>query len=77
MKKEAHHIHLTPRDEANNHRKGKVRRHIERIFAHLKHWQGYRRVRYWGLAKNQWELTLKAVAYNLKRLVKLLELQTA
>lgn len=77
LKKEAHHIHLTPRDEADNRRKSKVRRHIERIFAHLKHWQGYRRVRYLGLAKNQLELTLKAVAYNLKRLVKLMELQTA
>lgn len=77
LKKEAHHIHLTSRDEANNRRKGKVRPHIERIFAHLKHWQGYRRVRYLGLAKNQWKLTLKAVAYNLKWLVKLIELQTA
>jgi IS5 family transposase len=77
LKKEAHHIHLTPRDEAANRRKSQVRRHIERIFAHLKHWQGYRRVRYLGLAKNQLELTLKAVAYNLKRLVKLIELQTA
>jgi len=77
LKKAAHHIQLTPRDEANNHRKSQVRRHIERIFAHLKHWQGYRRVRYLGLAKNQLELTLKAVAYNLKRLAKLLEGQTA
>lgn len=77
LKKEAHHIHLTPRDEADNQRKGKVRRHIERIFGHLKQWQGYRRVRYLGLAKNQLELTLKAVAYNLKRLAKLLELQNA
>ena len=77
LKKEAHHIHLTPRDETSNRRKGKVRRHIERIFAHLKQWQGYRRVRYLGLAKNQLELTLKAVAYNLKRLAKLLELQNA
>lgn len=77
LKKEAHHIHLTPRDEADNQRKSKVRRHIERIFAHLKQWQSYRRVRYLGLAKNQLELTLKAVAYNLKRLAKLLEGKTA
>lgn len=77
MKQEAHHSQLTPRDPANNHRKRQVRRHIERIFAHLKHWQGYRRVRYLGLAKNQLELTLKAVAYNLKRLAKLLEGHTA
>jgi transposase, IS5 family len=64
-------------DGANNHRKSQVRRHIERIFAHLKHWQGYRRVRYLELAKNQMELTLKAVAYNRKRLAKLLAGQTA
>jgi IS5 family transposase len=76
LKKEAHHIHLTPRDAAANRRKSQVRRHIERIFAHLKHWQGYRRVRYLGVVKNQLELTLKAVAYNLKRLVKLIEPQT-
>jgi IS5 family transposase len=77
LKKGGYHIHLTARDHANNRRKGKVRRHIERIFAYWKHWQGYRRVRYRGLAKNQLELTLKAVAYNLKRLAKLLEVQPA
>jgi IS5 family transposase len=68
MKKGAHHIKLSTRDQRNNRSKARVRRHIERIFAHLKHWQGYRRVRYLGLARNQLELTLKAVAYNLKRL---------
>jgi hypothetical protein len=45
-----------------------VQPRARRHFAHLKHWQGYRRVRYRGLAKNQLELTVKAVAYNLKRL---------
>jgi IS5 family transposase len=68
LKKGAHHIKLSDRDQENNRRKSKVRRHIERIFAQLKQWQHYRRVRYLGLAKNQLELTLKAVAYNLKRL---------
>ena len=68
MKKGAHHIKLSRWDRSNNQRKAKVRRQIERIFAHLKHWQRYRRVRYLGLARNQLELTLKAVAYNLKRL---------
>jgi IS5 family transposase len=67
LKKEAHHIQLTAKDRVNNHRKGLVRRHIERIFAHLKKGQHYRPVRYLGLARNQLELTLKAVAYNLKR----------
>ena len=54
-----------------------MRTNIERIFAHLKQWQNYRRVRYLGLVKNQLELTLKAVAYNLKRLAKILEQQAA
>jgi Transposase and inactivated derivatives, IS5 family len=68
MKKGARNIKLTAWDRRNNRSKGRVRRNIERIFAHFKHWQGYRRVRYLGLARNQLELTLKAVAYNLKRL---------
>jgi len=72
LKKEAHHIQLTAEDRKQNHEKGLVRRQIERIFAHLKKWQHYRRVRYLGLAKNQLELTLKAVAYNLKRLAGIL-----
>jgi IS5 family transposase len=71
LKKGAHHIKLTADDHARNARKGRRRRHIERVFAHLKQWQRYRRVRYLGLAKNQLELTLKAVAYNLKRLAAL------
>lgn|SRR5262245_46954712 len=76
LKKEAHHIQLTDKDRENNARKGWVRRQIERVFAHLKQWQHYRRVRYLGLARNQLELTLKAVAYNLKRLTTIVELQS-
>jgi transposase, IS5 family len=77
LKKPAHHIKLSPKDVKANHKKGLVRRNIERIFAHLKQWQGYRRARYLGLAKNQLELTLKAVAYNLKRLSKIIQLESA
>jgi IS5 family transposase len=68
LKKGAHHIKLTEDDLERNARKGRHRSHIERVFAHLKQWQGFRVVRYLGLAKSQLELTLKAVAYNLKRL---------
>jgi IS5 family transposase len=75
-KKGARHIKLTPWDHRNNRRKQGVRRHIERVFAHLKKWQHYRKVRYLGVVKNQLELTLKSVAYNLKRLVGIVELQT-
>jgi IS5 family transposase len=77
LKKGAHHIKLSPRDLKLNHKKGLVRRNIERIFGHLKQWQGYRRARYLGLTKNQLELTLKAVTYNLKRLAKIIELKMA
>jgi len=77
LKKGAHHIKLSAQDHENNRSKSRVRTHIERIFAHLKQWQNYRRVRYLGLVKNQLELTLKAVAYNLKRLAKILEKQIA
>ena len=67
IKKGARHTKLTEQDRADNQRKSDVRRGIERIFAHWKQWQHYRRGRYLGLARNQLELTLKAVAYNLKR----------
>ena len=77
LKKGAHHIKLSTQDHENNRRKSRVRTNIERIFAHLKQWQNYRRVRYLGLVKNQLELTLKAVAYNLKRMAKILEQQNA
>jgi IS5 family transposase len=77
LKKEAHHIQLTAGDREHNHQKGLVRRQIERVFAHLKKWQHYRRVRYLGLARNQLELTLKAVAYNLKRLAGILAMPSA
>jgi IS5 family transposase len=69
LKKAAHHIKLTPEDHERNARKNRKRRLIERVFAHFKQWQRYRRVRSLGLVKNQLELTLKAVAYNLRRFV--------
>lgn len=77
LKKGATHIKLRPEDHHQNYLKGLVRRNIERIFGHFKQWQGYRRVRYLGLARNQLELTLKAVAYNLKRLARIMELERA
>ncbi|MDR3564362.1 MAG: IS5 family transposase [Negativicutes bacterium] len=73
LKKGATHIKLTAEDQLRNARKSKKRDHVERIFAHLKKWQHFRRVRYLGLVKTQLELTLKAVAYNLRRLVSLAE----
>jgi len=77
LKKGAHHIKLTAQDLKANRQKSLVRRHIERVIGHLKQWQNYRRVRYLGLIRNQLELTLKAVAYNLKRLARIVERQSA
>lgn len=77
LKKAARWIELKDDDVVENVEKARVRRHIERVFAHLKQWQNYRRVRYLGLARNQLELTLKAVAYNLKRMANLLRGQSA
>jgi IS5 family transposase len=71
LKKGGYHIKLTEQDQADNARKSRRRQHIERIFAHFKKWQDYRRVRYLGLVKNQLELTLKSIAYNFKRLAAL------
>ena len=71
MKKAHKSRQLTAEEHARNGRRSLKRRLIERVFAHFKKWQHYRRVRYLGLLKNQLELTLKAVTYNLRRLVTL------
>lgn len=49
----------------------RIRAGIERTFAHLKTVLGYRTARYKGWDKNQTHLDLLAIAYNLKRIVRL------
>jgi IS5 family transposase len=71
LKKSHRYYPLTEQDKERNREKSRQRQPIERVFAHFKRWQGYRFARYMGLAKNQLELTLKAVTYNLRRLVSL------
>ena len=46
---------------------GVIRAPIERVFAILKRWYGYRRARYRSLVKNTLQLQLLAVALNLRR----------
>ena len=46
---------------------GVIRAPIERVFAILKRWYGYRRVHYRSLVKNTLQLQLLAVALNLRR----------
>jgi IS5 family transposase len=48
-----------------------VRAQVEGVFATLKRWMGFDRVRYVGLAKNTTHLHLVALAYNMRRAVKL------
>ena len=52
---------------ARNRTIGPIRAPIERTFAILKRWYGYRRVRYRSLIKNALQLQLLAVALNLRR----------
>ena len=47
----------------------KIRCRVETTFAIWKRHYGFWRVRYYGLARNQTQLTLLAIATNLKRMV--------
>jgi transposase, IS5 family len=56
---------------ARNRALGKIRAPVERTFAILKRWYGYRRVRYRRLLRNALQLQLLALALNLRRVVAL------
>ena len=58
---------LTERQKQHNHRKSRIRNPVERVFAHLKRWSGYSRVRYVTLERNALQFMLHCMAYNLKR----------
>ncbi|MGH9518534.1 MAG: IS5 family transposase [Terriglobales bacterium] len=47
-----------------------IRAEVEGVFATLKRWFGYDRVRYLGLKPNQSHLNLLALAFNMKRALK-------
>jgi IS5 family transposase len=48
-----------------------IRAGVERVFAVWKRWWGYDRVRYVGLERNQTQLALICIAYNIKKAAKL------
>jgi transposase, IS5 family len=52
---------------ARNRALGPIRAPVERSFAILKRWYGYRRVRYRSLVRNALQLQLLALALNLRR----------
>jgi IS5 family transposase len=67
MRCDFHRRRLTPADHARNRALSKVRAPIERSFAILKRWYGYRRVRYRSLVSNALQLQLLCIAMNLRR----------
>jgi IS5 family transposase len=58
---------LDAKGRARNRTLAPLRAPIERSFAILKRWYGYRRVRYRSLARNTLQLQLLALALNLRR----------
>ena len=48
-----------------------IRAEVEGVFATLKRWMALDKVRYRGLMKNQSHIYLTAIAYNMKRSLKL------
>jgi transposase, IS5 family len=62
-----HRRRLTAADHARNRALSRLRAPVERSFALMKRWYGYRRVRYRSLLRNALQLQLLACAMNLRR----------
>ena len=58
---------LTEKQKRRNRDKSTVRSNVERCFAVMKRWYGYRRVRYRSLTRNALQLQLMCIAINLRR----------
>lgn len=67
MRRGNRHHPPSPEDRAHNDTAGPVRRRVETVFAVLKRIYGFRRTRYFGLIRNQLQLTLLAICFNLRR----------
>lgn len=63
-----HHC-LTIRQRQRNAALSKIRCRVETVFAVLKRIYGFRRTRYLGLIRNQLQLTLLAICFNLRRML--------
>jgi transposase, IS5 family len=63
------HHDLTPEQRQRNTELSKIRCRVETVFAVLKQVYGYRRTRYFGLVRNQLQLTLLAICFNLRRML--------
>ena len=60
---------LTSEQKQRNREISNVRSSVERCFAVMKRWYGYRRVRYRSLTRNDLQLQLMCMAINLRRAV--------
>lgn len=67
MRRGNKHHALSSRQRRRNHLIAKVRAAVETVFAVFKRSYGYRRVRYFGLARNQAQLALLCTAFNMRR----------
>jgi IS5 family transposase len=67
MRRGNKHHALPAEARAHNAAAAKVRSRVETVFALLKRRYGFRRTRYVGLIRNQLQLTLLAVCFNLRR----------
>jgi len=63
-----HHA-LTLRQRRRNAALSRLRSRVETVFAVLKRIYGFRRTRYLGLIRNQLQLTLLAICFNLRRML--------
>lgn len=63
---------LSNKQEKDNRQKTSVRSHIEHPFAWIKQTMHFRKVRFRGLRKNTFHITIICAAYNLKRLLSVL-----
>jgi len=69
MQRANKHHPLTPQQRRRNAALSKVRCRVETIFAVLKQTYRYRRTRYIGVVRNQLQLTLLAICFNLRRML--------
>lgn len=67
MQRANKHHALSPRQRQRNRLIAKVRAAVETVFAVFKRSYGYRRARYFGLARNQTHLDLLCTAFNMRR----------
>lgn len=63
------HHPLTHEQTRRNAGLSKIRCRVETVFAVLKQTYGYRRTRYLGIMRNQLQLTLLAICFNLRRML--------